>query len=97
MDTDTVVQIFYRRARAYDLDYAEYMVDIPFNVQLARELTAKVEDGGMLEFACGTGRITFPVADAGVEITGLDISPSMLAVAWEKYDAKVGEPRPATS
>ena len=76
-----VVQTFYKRAKMYDLDYADYTVDIPFNVQLAKE---KVGDGKMLEFACGTGRITFELAKAGINVVGVDISPAMLEVAKEK-------------
>jgi 2-polyprenyl-3-methyl-5-hydroxy-6-metoxy-1,4-benzoquinol methylase len=30
--------------------------------------------GPVLEVACGTGRITLPIAGAGIEIAGLDIS-----------------------
>ena len=82
MDTTNVVQTFYRRAQTYDLDYAEYTVDIPFNVQLARELVSGA--GQMLEFACGTGRVTFALAKAGISITGVDITPAMLKVAQEK-------------
>ncbi|MDP9072579.1 MAG: class I SAM-dependent methyltransferase [Actinomycetota bacterium] len=35
--------------------------------------------GSALELACGTGRITLPLADAGVSIVGLDRDPEMLA------------------
>ncbi len=33
---------------------------------------AILSDGPVLEAACGTGRITLPIARAGVAITGLD-------------------------
>ena len=33
---------------------------------------------GVLELACGTGRVTLPLAAAGVEVTGLDIDPAAL-------------------
>lgn len=81
MDTDTVVSIFYGRAQAYDWDYARYTVDIPFNVQLAQELVGSER---MLEFACGTGRVTFSIARAGINITGVDITAAMLEVARGK-------------
>jgi SAM-dependent methyltransferase len=38
-------------------------------------------DGPTLELGCGTGRVTIPLAEAGVEIVGLDRSAAMLAVA----------------
>lgn len=36
--------------------------------------------GPVLEIGCGTGRVLIPIARAGVEITGLDLSPHMLRV-----------------
>ena len=35
--------------------------------------------GPVLEVGCGTGRVLIPTARAGIEITGLDSSPTMLA------------------
>ncbi len=52
--------------------------DVAFYVEEAR--TA----GAALEIGCGTGRILIPIAEAGVEIVGLDLAPSMLTVAREK-------------
>jgi SAM-dependent methyltransferase len=43
--------------------------------------------GPVLELACGTGRLTIPIAQAGVEIVGLDIASSMLAHARTKAKA----------
>ena len=41
---------------------------------------AGVESGGpVLEIGCGTGRVLIPTARAGLEITGIDGSPAMLA------------------
>ena len=37
-----------------------------------------------LELACGTGRLTVPLAAQGLDITGLDNSPAMLAEAKTK-------------
>lgn len=45
---------------------------------------AQTSGGPALELGCGTGRILMPTAKAGVEITGLDISESMLATCREK-------------
>jgi SAM-dependent methyltransferase len=38
----------------------------------------------VLELACGTGRLTIPLAEDGVDIVGLDISPQMLDLAEMK-------------
>jgi SAM-dependent methyltransferase len=43
--------------------------------------------GRVLELACGTGRLTIPIAQSGVEIVGADLSSSMLAQAREKAAA----------
>jgi SAM-dependent methyltransferase len=40
--------------------------------------------GPVLELACGTGRLTVPIARDGREIVGLDASPAMLAAARSK-------------
>src|SRR4051812_40063712 len=40
--------------------------------------------GPVLEVACGTGRLTIPLAEDGVDITGLDISAQMLEQAEKK-------------
>lgn len=53
--------------------------DIPFYRRQARR--AK---GPVLELCCGTGRITLPLAKAGVDITGADFKDSMLVRAHEK-------------
>ena len=43
------------------------------------------ETGGpVLEIACGTGRVSIPIARLGFTVTGLDIVPGMLAVARSK-------------
>jgi 2-polyprenyl-3-methyl-5-hydroxy-6-metoxy-1,4-benzoquinol methylase len=35
----------------------------------------------VLEIACGTGRVSIPIARLGVAVTGLDIVPGMLELA----------------
>jgi SAM-dependent methyltransferase len=39
---------------------------------------AKQCDGPILELCCGNGRISIPLADEGYQVTGIDISASML-------------------
>jgi SAM-dependent methyltransferase len=43
--------------------------------------------GPVLELACGTGRVAIPLARAGQEMVGVDVSPAMLAKAAEKAAA----------
>jgi len=40
--------------------------------------------GPVLELACGTGRLTIPLKNKGIDITGLDCAAPMLARAAEK-------------
>src|SRR5512133_3020224 len=42
----------------------------------------------VLEVGCGTGRLTLPLARAGHEVTGIDLSPAMLARARAKLAAE---------
>ena len=41
-------------------------------------------DGPILELACGTGNIIIPLAQAGLDVTGLDYTEGMLAHARHK-------------
>lgn len=63
-------------ARYYDADFHDYHDDVPFLIEMARRT-----GGPILELMCGTGRVLLPLASAGYEITGVDISPAMLEIA----------------
>ncbi len=43
--------------------------------------------GGGLELAIGTGRIAVPLAERGVRVAGIDLSPDMVAQLRKKTDA----------
>ena len=45
---------------------------------------AQEAGGSVLEIACGTGRVTIPIAKLGFPVTGLDIVPGMLERAKSK-------------
>ena len=70
---------FDRFARFYDLDYNSFQDDVPFYLGLAEHT-----GGPLLELGCGTGRLLVPLARAGFEITGVDLSEGMLQVARGK-------------
>jgi SAM-dependent methyltransferase len=72
----------YEDAGFYDQEFANREQEIPFYVKQAKSAC-----GPVLEVACGTGRITLPIARAGIDITGLDISRPMLQLARQKADA----------
>jgi SAM-dependent methyltransferase len=60
-------------ARLYDLDLA----DDPGDLDLYLALAARA-GGPILELAVGTGRLAVPLAEAGYEVTGVDLDPAML-------------------
>ena len=69
-------------ARLYDPWSASVTEDVEFYVE-----EAVASGGPVVELACGTGRITVPVARAGVRVIGVDGSPAMLEVAEERAEA----------
>src|SRR5216683_8000444 len=74
----------YRRPDEYDLEHLGDDDDIQFYVSLAQSLKPK----SVLELACGTGRITIPLAEEGARsgflVVGLDNEPAMLKQAGRK-------------
>lgn len=55
------------------------LTDASFYVDAARE-----SGGPVLELGCGSGRVLLPTARAGIEITGLDLSPAMIGICRQK-------------
>ena len=78
---------------AYDAFYnrepPQIAGDVTFYQRLAREI-----GGPVLELGCGTGRIALALAESGLDVTGVDLSDGMLAVARQK---SAGLPAPAQS
>ncbi|MEO6988761.1 MAG: class I SAM-dependent methyltransferase [Aquihabitans sp.] len=49
------------------------------------EAVARLADGGpVLELGVGTGRLAIPLAQRGIQVTGVDASPAMLAALSDK-------------
>jgi SAM-dependent methyltransferase len=78
-ETESASAIFDRFARFYDEDYRDYNDDVEAIVHLAQEM-----DGPVLELGCGTGRLLLPLSVTGLPVTGVDISPALLARARAK-------------
>ena len=57
----------------YDAEYVHIRADIPLYRQIA-----KAARGPILELACGTGRLSFPMAEAGARVVGVDAALPML-------------------
>ena len=60
-------------ARLYDLD----LVDDPGDLDLYLAMAERAA-GPVLELAAGTGRLAVPLAEAGHEVTAVDLDPAML-------------------
>jgi SAM-dependent methyltransferase len=74
--------LYDRIARIYDPWSRSVTEDVSFYVD-----QALASGGPVVELAVGTGRIAIPVAQAGVEVIGVDTSPGMLAVARAAAEA----------
>jgi SAM-dependent methyltransferase len=75
-------------AELYDVLFGDFAFDRDFYLELARDA-----NGPVLEVACGTGRILIPCLQAGVDIDGLDLYPSMVEVLRHKAGALGLNPR----
>ncbi|MCE9581084.1 MAG: class I SAM-dependent methyltransferase [Planctomycetes bacterium] len=84
MTRTTIYEAGSAGAEFYDLFHLPGKVppitgDVAFYVRMARRAR-----GPVLELACGTGRVTIPIAKAGVDIMGLDRAAAMLRIARTK-------------
>jgi SAM-dependent methyltransferase len=66
-------------ADAQEYDRLENDAGVAFYTALAQET-----GGSVLEIACGTGRVSIPIARLGFAVTGLDLAPGMLEEARRK-------------
>ena len=73
----------YRDPRYYDHAYARYTVDRGFYVDMGR-----LSGGPVLELGVGTGRLAIALADAGLEVVGVDRMAPMLERARERIAKK---------
>jgi len=55
--------------------------------------SARAAKGAILDLACGTGRVMLPCLKEGLDVDGLDLSPSMLGRLRQKADALGYKPR----
>ena len=67
-------------ADLYDLEY-DHDYDLPFWLALAGR-----EDGPVIEWGAGTGRLSVPLAGAGFDVTAVEASENMLEKGREKSD-----------
>ena len=74
----------YQRPADYELEHIGDTEDIEFFCDLARRLRPR----RVLELACGSGRVTVPLAETGAAqgfaVVGIELVPEMLEVAQKK-------------
>ncbi len=76
-------------AKYYDAACAAAdLADLPFYLDLAR-----ASGGPVLEMGCGTGRVLLPIARAGIETHGVDVSVAMLDILRRKLESEPREVR----
>jgi SAM-dependent methyltransferase len=75
----------YEDARYYAENYRDRVEDVSYYVALAERV-----GGPVLEYGCGEGRIALPLAQAGLEVVGVDQSQPMLDALAAKLE---GQPR----
>lgn len=66
----------------YDVEHAHFSEDL----DLYRNF-AELCGGKILELACGSGRVLLPLTQEGHEVTGVDTSSAMLAIARQQVEA----------
>src|SRR5690606_20155786 len=69
----------YQHVAYYDHTYRQRRVDADYYVELLQQAPGRV-----LEFGAGSGRITLALARAGLSVTAVDASSSMLAALSER-------------
>jgi SAM-dependent methyltransferase len=72
----------------YDAAYRKRRDDVRYYERLATEI-----GGPVLEYGVGTGRVGIPIARAGFDVTGVDVSPGMLAELRRKLRGEAPEVR----
>ncbi|ABS23281.1 MULTISPECIES: class I SAM-dependent methyltransferase [Bacillus cereus group] len=80
------------RYEQFALLYDKLMNDVPYDkwVEFTEESLqqAGMKETKILDVACGTGNVTLPLVQKGYDMTGVDLSEEMLAVAQQKLGAK---------
>ena len=72
----------------YSALYGPAMVEPPIDQLMLKafgEVVLSSGGGPVLDVGCGPGRISHNLAALGVDVSGLDLSPGMVAVARESY------------
>ena len=90
------VLAFDREAEVYDRDFGANPIGRLFRIAVQERLAALFPRGArVLDLGCGTGEDALFLTRHGVQVTGLDPSPAMIAQARSKVESAVFFCRPA--
>jgi ubiquinone/menaquinone biosynthesis C-methylase UbiE len=70
------VNVYDQFAELYDLEHRDLSADLPLYTNFAARC-----DGPVLEVGCGSGRVCLALAQAGIDVLGIDPSAEMLSLA----------------
>lgn len=79
MDTNRSNSEEYDNPVLYDQENEMYIEDLPFLMKWASN-----KKGIIIDLACGTGRVTIPLASKGYQLIGVDLHKGMLEEARKK-------------
>jgi len=75
------------KTRLLDVDLTRYQ-DPPAEtchpLEYAFHLLGNVKDKLVLDLGCGSGEVIVPLRQRGARVTGIDISPDLIALAQER-------------
>ncbi|MFQ7057914.1 MAG: class I SAM-dependent DNA methyltransferase [Turicibacter sanguinis] len=69
---------------AFSYYYDILMQDVPYSKWMAKTKQYLPQGSSILDVGCGTGTISILLAKEGYDVTGIDLSEDMLAIAYEK-------------
>lgn len=88
MDIDEVRRAYDTVARQYHTRFADELAQKPYDRAWLDRFAAGCARGDrVIEVGCGDGHVAAYLADRGVRVDGLDLSPEMVAVARSAYPA----------
>jgi ubiquinone/menaquinone biosynthesis C-methylase UbiE len=86
MDEDRTRASYDHVARTYAAQGMDDLAAKPFDRDIVTEFARRVGPGGVvLDLGCGPGRVTRFLHDQGLDVTGLDLSPEMIAAARTRF------------
>lgn len=72
-------------APAYEQHFRGYLASKPWDRAVLAAFAELVATGPVVDVGCGTGQVTGHLYGLGVDVSGVDLSPGMLAVARQAH------------